>query len=248
MTYGDRPVFSVVVGTTIAERRLIPLSVIRAFSGLTEDDIGDEALNLRTDAVLALCARSCRMARAGSAPATLAREQVRAVWPDVSIYNYNWRRTYLPNGRGNKLILPWRAPITSIAVAEGETDLVQDTDFRYLGSGVIERIGVGDSYFWPTTGEVTVDYTAGFIATPADASYDEEEGDPLPQDVVMLIAQQVKMGIDAMEIDQNLRSEDVPGIWSGSYNVAGGDAIDTSGLLRPLYDVLSNYRAPPSFA
>lgn len=243
----DRATFSVVVGTTVVDRRLIPLSMIRAFSGLTESDIGDEALNLRVDAVLSLCARSCRLARAGSSPATLAREQVRAVWPDLSMFDRQWHRVYLPYGRGSKLILPWRAPITAITISEGETELVQDTDFRYLGGGVVERIG-STGCLWPTTGAITVDYTAGFIKTPADPSYDEEEGDSLPPDVVDLIAQQVKMRVDAIDIDANLRSEDVPGIWSGSYNVAGGDAIDTSGLMRPLYDALSNYRAPPSFA
>lgn len=238
---GDRPTFSVIVGTTVEDRRLIPLSMIRAFSGLTEEDVGNEALNLRLDAALSSCARSCRLARAGSSPATFARETVRAVWPDMSLMTAWWRA-----GRRNKLILPWRAPITSIVITEGETDLIEGTDFNYLGAGVIERIGVGAC--WPISGAVTVDYVAGFIKTPEDPSYEESEGDPLPPDVVMLIAQQIKMGIDSMDIDQNLRSEDVPGIWSGSYNVAGGDAIDTSGLMRPLYDALSNYRAPPSFA
>lgn len=239
---GERPTFSVVVGTTVSDRRLIPLSMIRAYSGLTEADVGDEALNLRTDAVLAMCARSCKLARAGSSPATLARETVRASWPDLSTLGFRV-------GRGSKIFLPWRSPITSITVTEDDTELAAGVDYRDLGSGVIERIDSDASWrCWATTAAVTVDYVAGFIKTPADPSYDEEEGDSLPPDVVMLIAQQVKMGIDALDIDQNLRSEDVPGIWSGAYNVPGGDAIDVSGLSRPLYDALRNYRAPPSFA
>lgn len=239
---GERPTFSVIVGTTIEDRRLIPLSMIRSYSGLSETDIGDEALNLRTDAVLAMCARFCKFARAGSSPATLARETLRAAWPDLSAFGFQGRR-------GNKLVIPWRAPITSVTVTEGETELVVDVDYRNLGAGVLERIGPNLSWScWTTTLPVTVDYVAGFIKTPADPSYDEEEGDALPPDVVMLIAQQVKMGVDALEIDQNLRSEDVPGIWSGSYNVAGGDAIDASGLSRPLCEALRSYRAPPSFA
>lgn len=235
-----RPVFSVTVGTTVEERRLIPLSLIRAYSGLTETDIGDEALNLRVDAVLASCARSCRFARAGSSPPTLARETLRAVWPDTS----SLFRGIAPQ-TSTTLILPWRAPITQLTVSEGSTELEQDVDYRHVGSGVIERIGT--EWFW-STAEISVDYVAGFIRSPADPSYEEEEGEPLPSDVVMLIAQQVKLGVDALAIDQNLRSEDVPGIWSGTYNVPGGDAIDTSGLMRPLYDALSDYRAPPSFA
>ncbi len=235
MTIGDRPTFSIVVGTMAEDRRLVPLSMIRALTGLTEADIGDEALNLKIDAVLASCARSCKLAKAGSAPPTLARETVRASWPDIT------------GLRGHQLILPWRAPITSIQAAEGETDLVEGTDFRLLDGGIVERLSSGTWCGW-TNGAVDVTYTAGFIKTPADPSYDESEGDPLPADVVALIADQVRLSISQGKVDPILRSEDIPGIWSGSYNTPGGDAIDTSGLARPLYDALCPYRATPSFA
>lgn len=247
MTSGDRPTFTVVVGTTADDRRLIPISMIRALTGLAESDIGDEALNLKIDAVLASCARSCRLAKAGSAPPTLARETVRAAWPDTTVYDYRWHLMWLPSGRGHKLILPWRAPITSVAIAEGDTDLVEGSDFRYLGAGVIERMNSGTYCGWPL-GAIDVTYTAGFIKTPADPSYDESEGDPLPADVVALIADQVRLSISQGKVDPILRSEDIPGVWSGTFNTPGGDAIDTSGLSRPLYDALSDYRAPPSFA
>ncbi len=241
-TIGERPVFSLVVGTTAVERRLIPLSMIRALSGLTEATIGDEALNLKTDAVLASVARSCRLAKAGSAPQTLARETVRAVWPDASTYDYTWRQTWEP--RGPRLILPWRVPVTSIELTEDDVELVEGTDFRLLGGGVIERL----SGAW-SNGEIDATYTAGFIATPADPSYDESEGDQLPADVVALIADQVRFNIvQAVDNPTLYRSEDIPGIWSGTYSTPGGDAVDTSGLMRPLYDALSDYRAPPSFA
>lgn len=247
MNYGDRPTFSLVVGTTVLERRLIPNSMVRAITGLTESAIGDEALNLKLDAVLASVARSCRLAKAGSAPLTLARETVMAAWPDVSAYDYSWHRTWLPEGRGHKLILPWRAPITSIEVTEGEAELVEGTDFRLLAGGVVERISGGTYYGW-SQGAISVTYTAGFIATPTDPSYNEEEGDPLPADVVALISEQVRLSIAQGKANPMLRSEDVPGIWSGTFNIPGGDAIDASGLSRPLYDALSDYRAPPSFA
>lgn len=244
---GDRPTFTIVVGTTVLDRRLIPLDMLRALSGLTDADIGDEALMLKADGILTSCARSCRLAKAGSAPPTLARETVQATWPDVTAYDYSWLGRYCPAGRrGRQLILPWRAPITSIdSVTEGETELVAGTDYRLLGGGVLERLTI-DSW-WPI-GAVEVTYTAGFIKTPADPSYDEEEGDPLPADVVALIADQVRLSISQGRVDPILRSEDIPGVWSGSYNTPGGDAIDTSGLSRPLYDALSDYRAPPSFA
>lgn len=244
--YGDRPTFSLVVGTTAVERRLIPVSMVRALTGLTEASIGDEALNLKLDAVLASIARSCRLAKAGSAPPTLARETVLAAWPDVLTYDYTWHRTW-PAGRGHQIILPWRAPITSIEVTEGETELVEGTDFRLLAGGIVERISGGVWYGWSRS-TIDVTYTAGFIATPADPSYDEEEGDSLPADVVSLIADQVRLSISQGKVDPILRSEDIAGIWSGTFNTPGGDAIDTSGLSRPLYDALSDYRAPPSFA
>lgn len=247
MTYGDRPTFSLVVGTTAAERRLIPVSMIRALTGLTESTIGDETLNLKLDAVLSSIARSCRLAKAGSAPLTLARETVLAAWPDVTAYDYAWHRTWLPYGRGHQLILPWRAPITSIDVTEGEAELVEGTDFRLLGGGIVERLSAGVWCGW-SRGAISATYTAGFIATPADPSYDEEEGDSLPADVVSLIADQVRLSISQGKVDPILRSEDIPGVWSGTFNTPGGDAIDTSGLSRPLYDALSDYRAPPSFA
>lgn len=247
MTRGDRPTFSIVVGTTLEDRRLIPVSTIRALTGLSEAAIADEDLELKIDAVLAACARSCRLQKAGSAPQTLAREIVRASWPAVSVYDYSWHRTWLPNGRGHQLILPWRAPITAVSVAEDAVDLVEGTDFRLLEGGVVERLNGTTWGGWPV-GAIEVTYTAGFIKTPADPSYEETEGDPLPADIVSLIADQVRLSISQGKVDPILRSEDIPGVWSGSFNTPGGDAIDTSGLMRPLYDALSSYRAPPSFA
>lgn len=247
MTHGDRPTFTIVVGTTPLERRLIPLSMIRALNGLTEADVGDETLNLLIDAALAAAARYCKLAIAGAQPPTFAQEAVRATWPDVETYDYNWRRTWLPNGRGHQLFLPWRVPITAIAVTEADVDLVQDTDFRLLGSGVVERLNGGTYCGW-STGAIVVDYTAGWIATPADPSYDESEGEPMPPDLVALIADQIRLAYFQRSTDPTLRSEDVPGIWSGSYNVAGGDAISAYGLSRPLQMALDAYRAPPSFA
>ncbi len=235
-----RPRFEIVVGTAnAAERRLVSVSTIRTLTGVPETGEGavdDTTLTLLLDAALAQCATSCRLARYGAMPLTLAREAVRATW--LLEHWRGWRHAW-----PSQLFLPWRAPITSIAVVEGEVELVENTDFRLLGSGVVERIGG----CWQTSGSIVVDYIAGWVPTSDDPSYEYDTGESMPADIVSLLADQVRMSCDRRDIDLNLRSEDVPGVWSGSYNVAGGDAIDTSGLIRSLYDALSPYRAPPSF-
>lgn len=244
----DRPTFSIVAGTSTAlERRLISAETIRALTGLTTDDAADETLELLTDAALAAAARYCKLARAGAASPTLAREAVRATWTDVTAFDASWLRTWLPSGRSHQLLLPWRVPITAITVSEAGTELEQDVDFRLLGAGVIERLA-GGSYCGWSPGAIVVDYTAGWIATPQDPSYVESEGEPMPADLVARIAEQVKLDVFRQDADPGLRSEDIPGIWSGSYSVPGGDAISASGLGRPLEAALDPYRAPPSFA
>lgn len=236
-----RPRFEVVVGATAAERRLVTAAIVRALADIPET-VTDATLNLMIDAALAQCARSCNMATYRASPPTLAQEAVRATWLADSWY---WPTGWVPYcGHGSQpstILLPWRAPITDIEITEGGIELVENTDFRLLGAGVVERL----NGCWPTSGNIVVDYTAGFVVLSDDPSYDYD-GEPLPADLVQLIADQVRMTNDAAGIDRNLRSEDIPGVWSGSYNVAGGDAIDTSGLMRPLYDALTPYRAPPS--
>ncbi len=247
MSRGDRPTFTVVVGTaTTADRRLISVATVRALTGLTEGDVSDETLTLLIDAALATAARYCKLATAGAQPPTFAQEQVRATWPDTTVFDFYWHRTWLPAGRGHELILPWRTPITAVTVTEGETELVQDVDFRLLGAGVIERLSGGVFCGW-ALGGIVVDYTAGWAATPADPSA-EPESEPMPADLVALISDQVRLSVIQRTADPTLRSEDIPGIWSGSYNVAGGDAISAYGLGRPLQMALDAYRAPPSFA
>lgn len=235
-----RPQFEVIVAATAAERRLVTVDIIRSLTGLTVDDASDAALALLIDAALATCARSCKLAKYRAYPLTLAQETVRATWTDSYWY---WWRSCWPYDQPAQLLLPWRAPITSVAITEGETELVEDTDFQLLGAGVIQRIGG----YWPIGGNIVVDYVAGFVPLSDDVSYDYD-GETLPADVVALIADQVRMAYGRGSADLNLRSEDIPGVWSGSYNIAGGDAIDTSGLINTLYDALAPYRAPPSFA
>lgn len=245
MTYYGRPAFEVVAGADATARRLISVDTIREIAGIAST-VSDEALGRLIDAALTQCARSCRLATYRASPPTLAQEAVRATWlpscwpwwaPGACYY---YAGSY---AQPSTLLLPWRAPITEITVAEGETELVENTDYRLLGAGVVERI----SGCWATGGNIVVDYTAGFVPLSDDPSYDYD-GEPLPADLISLIADQVRSANDRAGSDLNLRSEDIPGIWSGSYNVPGGDAMDASGLLRPLFDALSPYRAPPSIA
>lgn len=238
---GDRPTFAVIAGATVAERRLMSVQTVRGITGLTDSDIADDALGVQIDATLASCARYCKLARDGASPSTFAQESVRATWLDASFCDSGWVHKWLPAGRGKHLLLPWRTPITDITVTEGETELTQDTDYRLLGSGIVERIGG----LWPSSG-VVVDYTAGWVATPDDDSA-AVDGESMPADLVVLIAEQIKMRVDARAIDANLRSEEVPGIWTGAYNVPGGDSINAYGMGRPLQMALDAYRAPPSF-
>lgn len=239
-----RPRFEVVVGASAADRRLVTVSTIRALTGIPstgEGSASDETLGLMLDAALSQCAVACRMATYRAMPPTLAQESVRATWDQTF---WEWRHRSLAFGeRNHQLLLPWRAPISAITLTEGETELVENTDYRLLGAGVLERL----QGWWPNSGLLVADYVAGFVPLSSDGSY-QEDGETLPADLVALLGDQVRLRFDSQGIDLNLRSEDVPGVWSGTYNVPGGDSIDTSGLLRPLWDALSPYRAPPSFA
>lgn len=242
-----RPRFEVVVAASVEDRRLVSVATVRELTGIPETGegaINDATLIRLIDAELARCAGSCKLERYRALPLTLAQEAVRATWLRESWDYPGWAgRPVVGWGQPSQLLLPWRAPITSIEITEGETELVEDTDFRLLEGGIVERIGA----CWPTSGTIVADYIAGWLPLAEDPSY-QEEGEPMPADLVALFADQVRMACDRRDIDLNLRSEDVPGVWSGTFNVAGGDAVDTGGLLRPLYDALTPYRAPPSFA
>lgn len=228
-----RPTFTVVVAATVEERRLIPVTVARALTGLSESDIGDDGLALMIDGALASAARYCKLATAGAQPPTFARETVRASWPAATAW---WHG-------GNKLVLPWRVPITSVEMTEAGAALEQDVDFRYLGGGVIERQSC-----WQPSDAIAVDYVAGWLPTSdSPTDYDGSDGEPLPADLVMLIAEQVRLQYAQRGMDPTLRSEDVPGVWSGTYSVVGGDSITAYGLSLPLQTALDAYRLP-SFA
>jgi len=229
----DLPTFAVVTPADADARRFIDVATIRSLTGIPETGSGaltDEALSLRLDGVLADAADYCRLAEQPGLPATLAKESVRATWVDVATAGCG-------ASRGSRLLLPWRAPITAIAVNEAGIELVEGVDFRHIGAGVIERISNGVACGW-SQGSIVVDYTAGWEA--------DDEDYPPPANLVARFADQVRLIYFQGRQNPTLRSQDVPGVWSGTYSVAGGDTILASGRLASLEAALDRYRAPPS--
>lgn len=232
----DRPTFIVVTAADVDARRFVDIESVRSLSGIPATGAGsldDDALGLRLDAVLAAMASTCRLARFRSVPPTFAQEELRATWPTVTVSDYTGRGL----GRGEQLVLPWRTPITAIEVTEAGVELEEDVTFRHLGSGVLERIG-GQ---W-SLDTIVADYTAGWLA--------DDDDNPPPADLVQAIADQVRLAHAQGSVNPLLRNEDIPGVWSGTFNTIGGDAIDSSGLGRPMLDMLERLglKAPPAFA
>lgn len=231
-----RPTFEVVTAADADARRFVDIETIRSLSGIPATGAGaldDEALGLRLDAVLASCASACRLARYRAVPPTFAQEALRATWPAGTASDF----FYPGPGRGLRLLLPWRVPITALEIEEGGVELEEGVGFRDVGAGMIERIGAE----W-SLDEIVVDYTAGWLA--------DDEDNPPPADLVAAIADQVRLVHAQSGVNPLLRNEDIPGVWSGAFNTVGGDAIDSSGLGRPLLDLLHRLglRAPPAFA
>lgn len=227
------PTFTVVTPADEDARLFISIDTIRSITGIPATGAGsldDTALTFMLAGVLAQCAASCDLATSGALPPTLAQEVVRASWVADAVGGYDWRRC----GRGSKLVLPWRAPITSITVTEAGVELVEGTDYQ-LDKGVLDRITSSSTYGWPL-GAIVVDYTAGWLA--------DDDVNPVPANLVMLIASQVRLAQSQSIVNPILRSEDITGLGSWSFNTPGGDAIDTNGLSRPLYEALNPYRQP----
>ena len=209
----DLPTFTVVTAADADARRFVDLDTIRSLTGIPATGTGsldDTALGLRLDAVLASMASTCGLASAPTSPATFAREVVRATWLDISATSC----------RGAHLYLPWRTPVTSIAVTEDGDALVAGTDFRLTGGDILQRIGAD----W-SAAAIVADYTAGWLA--------DDDDNPPPADLVVLIADQLRLGYAQGAVNPMLRNEDITGMGSWTFNTVGGDAIASSGLGRP---------------
>ena len=172
------------------------------------------------DSVSGECVRFANLARSASGTVpTFGQEVLRATWLGTDM------------DRSSNLMLPWRAPVTAVgSVVEEGTSLVPNTDFRLLGSGMLERIAADIPACW-STGKIVVSWTAGW-SLPAE----------VPAELEGQVIEQVKMKYLATDRDPALRSENTPDVWSGSYGVAGGDSIGESGLLKSLEAALAPFK------
>lgn len=215
----SEPLFEVVTPTAnAAGRRLTTAAKVQA--ALRLGAVDTTLIESIVDAVSGECVRFCNLARAvaGSVP-TFGQEVVRATWLGTDL------------DRTSTLILPWRAPITAVgSVIENGATLVMNTDFRLLGSGMLERMADDALACW-STGKIVVSYTAGW-SLPTD----------VPAELEGQVIEQVKMKFLATDRDPALRSENTPDVWSGSYAVAGGDSIGESGLLKSLEAALAPFK------
>ena len=216
----SEPLFEVVTpAANAAARRLTTAAKVQA--ALRIGAVDTPLIESIIDAVSGECVRFCNLARAVAGPVpTFGQEFVCATWLGTDM------------GRKSTLILPWRAPITTVdSVIEDGATLVMNTDFWLLGGGMLERMAADSPVCW-STGKIVVSYTAGW-SLPAD----------VPAELEGQVIEQVKMKYLATDRDPALRSENTPDVWSGSYAVAGGDSIGESGLLKSLEAALSPFKA-----
>ena len=215
----SEPLFEVVTpAANVAARRLTNAAKVQA--ALRLGAVDTTLLESIIDAVSGECVRFCSLARAVAGPVpTFGQEVVRATWLGTDV------------SRPSTLILPWRAPITTVgSVIENGATLVMNTDFRLLGSGMLERMADDALVCW-STGKIVVSFTAGW-SLPTD----------VPAELEGQVIEQVKMKYLATDRDPALRSENTPDVWSGSYAVAGGDSIGESGLLKSLEAALAPFK------
>jgi hypothetical protein len=171
-----------------------------------------------------------KLASAGTAPPTFGREYLRASWATTS------------QQRGTTLSLPWRVPITDVAVTEAGAELTNGTDYRLHGAGVLERLSSGAASRW-SSDAIVVEYTAGWLLG-IDASAYDGDADPVPADLVARVIDQARMEYLSRALNPALRSESTQDVGSASYNVIGGDAIGSYGLLRSLESVVGRFKKP----
>lgn len=219
-----RPKFEVIIPTsTAAERRLVTAERVREMIGTTEAD--DPVVERVIDSVSAACARHCKLARSGTIPPTFGREYLRATF------------TAPLSARGwcHDLLLPWRVPIQTVTVMVDGSE-VDPATYDLRDGATLHWPGTG----WPFGSEIVVDYVAGWVLADEASAYDGDMDLP-PDDLAMAVIDQVKMQFLNRKSDPALRSEAIPDVWSGAYNVAGGDSINKEGLLAPLESALADF-------
>lgn len=202
-----------------AARRLTTAAKVKAAlrkTGSTDDTLIESII----DRISAAAAGFCGLARAatGAVP-TFGAETLRATWfADTA-------------GRGSRLILPWRVPITAItSIVEAGDTLVEGTDYKLLGGGMVQRLDDDAPCDWSAEKIVAV-YTAGW-ALPGS----------VPAEVEGAVIEQAKLAYLGTARDPGIKSETVPDVHQVQFNFAGGDAIGVSGLLVSVEAALSPFR------
>lgn len=203
----------------LASRRLTTAAVVRATIGSPSAD--DTLIETIIDRVSALAVRYCNLALdiTGKAP-TFAQETCRATWFKASC------------SRRQKLILPWRIPVTAITSVVEDGVTLATTDYQITGGGLLLRLSDDTPIDW-SAGKIVVVYTAGWSSLSANA----------PVDIQALVIEQVKMMYLGRDQDPAIRSETIPDVHQISRAVAGGDSLGDSGLLVTLEGALDPYRS-----
>lgn len=216
------PIFEVTsAAANAAARRLTTAAKVQAvlFGGAATDTALIEAM---IDRVSARAARHCNLAKdaSGTVP-TFGRETCRATWP-------------VRGGACDEvLFLPWRVPVTLISSVVEDGVTLSATDYRLKGGAILERLSDDVPTPW-SRAKIVVTYVAGWQL---------EAADQVPPDLEAAIIDQVRTMYQTRTRDQTLLSEQVPGIYSATYGVAGGHGISEDGLLAHVEAALAEYRA-----
>ncbi|KAF0102232.1 MAG: hypothetical protein FD144_2667 [Rhodospirillaceae bacterium] len=201
-----------------ATRRLTTKEKVKTLiglSGATDDTLLDQLIDQVSDDVARYCGLSADTA--GAFP-TFGAETLRATW------------YALTGDRDDILLLPWRPSAAPTTVVENGVTLTNDTDYRLLPGGALQRVSGGCPSIWDPCFKVVVTLTAGWSLPTG-----------VPPGVEARIIDQVKLAYQGRKRDHAIRSETIPNIHQASYAVPGGDSIGQSGLLVALESVLSPY-------
>mgnify|MGYP000340655311 FL=1 len=221
----DRPLFEVTTpAATAAARRLTTAAAVAAIMDAGDVPSDTATTESHIDIVSAMMARVAGLASDGGANIpTFAAETLRATW---------FAATF---ARGDKLLLPWRVPVTSItSVVEDGVTLTPSDDYRLLpGAALLRLDGDGETPAAWLSAKIIVNYIAGWASLLSTNA---------PPELSAACAEQVKYRILSIERDPSVRSESVPDVYSASYAIAGGDNVAASGLLLQVQSALAPYR------
>lgn len=216
----DRPRFEVVDAETDPTKLM--LTTVAAVQALMDSYPADAIIQGHIVTASALIAKYARLA--GDAP-TFAEEDCKATWQASGC------------NRGSTLILPWRRPITATTVTENDVELEEGVDYVLEGGNLLRRLS-GTSYGCWSSAVIIVEFTAGY-ALPAGA----------PADLASSCADQVKYRIMNKPRDPTVLSENHPDVYSATYAYAGGNAVNSLGLLASVAGDIDSggYRDEPIF-